>query len=200
MKICKNKVLKAIRAGKIDAANISFPNLINTIILKMKNAGLINKLSKNLKDKRKQNKHIPFDILIALVITAKMKLKTSLTNVTFAVTDSELLSEFGWNMLDTDRNLKKGLFAEGIMRNLITQYNLQENMYFQLFKNMEEGRNFSGKSLPVVLKNYKEDKQKSVIIYPDQYFGVFSFIEFIHLYAGCFAEVRRLLDPTLALV
>lgn len=53
-------------------------------------------------------------------------------------------------------------------------------MYFQLFKNLEEGNKYSGKSLPVVLKNYKEDRQKSVIIYSGQYFGVFSFIEFIH--------------------
>jgi hypothetical protein len=73
-------------------------------------------------------------------------------------------------------------------------------MYFQLYKNMEEGEKYSGKSLPVVLKNYKEDKQKSVLIYSGQYFGVFSFIEFIQLYAGCPAEVRKLLDPTLALV
>jgi hypothetical protein len=73
-------------------------------------------------------------------------------------------------------------------------------MYFQVFKNMQEGSKYSGKSLPVAIKNYKEDKQKSVIIYSGQYFGVFSFIQFIQLYAGCSAEVRKLLDPTLALV
>jgi hypothetical protein len=73
-------------------------------------------------------------------------------------------------------------------------------MYFQLFKNLEEGSKYSGKSLPVVIKNYKEDKQKSIIIYSGQYFGVFSFIEFIQLYANCSAGVRKLLDPTLALV
>lgn len=65
-------------------------------------------------------------------------------------------------------------------------------MYFQLFKNMEEGIKFSGKSLPLVLKNYKEGRQKSVIIYFRQYFGIFPFIEFIQLYADC--------SPTLALV
>lgn len=57
-------------------------------------------------------------------------------------------------------------------------------MYFQIFKNMEDGSKYSGKSLSVIIKNYKEDKQKSVIIYSGQYFGVFSFIEFIQLYAG----------------
>lgn len=454
----KNKVLEAIKSGNIDAADVSFPNLIDTIILKMKNIGLISRLAESFKDKRKQNKHIPFDILIALAIAAKMKLKTSLTDVAFAVTDGELLSELGWNMWDTDRNLEEGLFAEGVMRNLIKKYDndynefidsynhyvqnvvmpsldiapsihildctkikvnldndnyensevikddgeavrgyklgtlrglmddsgiveeivfdsikphdlelcrdmllnskclkngdilindrgfisrdvmnslklekqvdtyipakknmtiyeeaikiaISENkwekhpnkkrktqkihlvkdlgmfwtsdtpnndvnlsacvvydekddkyyaflttdtsktakqiintyelrpeieedyrqikdfwkledfkstkynfitfhivmtligyMYFQLFKNMEEGSKYSGKSLPVIIKNYKEDKQKSVIIYSGQYFAIFSFIEFIQLYAGCSAEVRKLLDPTLALV
>ena len=455
----KNKVLEDIKAGTIDAADISFPNLIDTIMLKMKNIGLISKLAESFKDKRKQNKHIPFDILIALAITAKMKLKTSLTDVAFAVTDGELLAELGWNMWDTDRNLEEGLFAEGVMRNVIKKYEsaeknefidsynhyiqnvvmpsidispsihildctkiqvnldnanyensevtkvdgeyvrgyklgtlrglmddsgiieeivfdsikphdlelcrdmllntkcfksgdilindrgfisrdvinslklkkqvdtyipakknmtiyeeavkiaISENkwqkhpnknrktqeihlvkdlgimwqsntpnsdvdlcacvvhdkkdneyyvflttdtaktakqiistyelrpeieedyrqikdfwkledfkstkynfiifhivmtligyMYFQLFKNMEEGSKYSGKSLPVVIKNYKEDKQKSVIIYSGQYFGVFPFIEFIQLYAGCSNEVRKLLDSTLALV
>lgn len=452
----KEKVLEAIRNGVIDAADISFPNLIDTIVLKMKKIGLINKLSESFKDKRKSNKQIPFDILLALTITAKMKLKTSLTDVAFAVTDSELLSELGWNIWDTDRSLNEGLFAEGVMRNVVQKYeskdlldsynhyvqkivmpslnvsptihildctelevNLDNSnyensevisddgkfkrgyklgtlrglmddsgvieeivfgsikshdlefcrdmilnssclkngdilindrgfisrdvintlkakkqvdtyiparknmtiyeeavkiaisedkwqkhpnknrktqqiqlvkdlgmmwvsehpkddvdlcacvvhdtkdneyyvflttdtsktakqiistyelrpeieedyrqikdfwkiedfkstkynfitfhivmtligyMYFQMFKNMEEGKKYSGKSLPVVLKNYKEEKQKSVIIYTGQYFGVFSFIEFIQLYAGCSAEVRKLLDPTLALV
>lgn len=452
----KNKVLSAIKEGKIDAADVSFPNFIDAIILKMKNIGIIGKLAKSFEDKRKQNKHMPLDILITLAITAKMKLKTSLTDVAFAVTDCELLSELGWNMWDTDRNLEEGLFAEGVMRNLIQKYDAREfmgsynhyvqdvvmpsldiapsvhildctkiqvnldnanyensevikddvefirgyklgtlrglmddsgiveeivfgcikchdlelcrdmilnskclksgdiiindrgfisrdvinhlkvekqvdtyipakknmiiyeeavkiaisedkwekhpnkkrktqkiqlvknlgmswnsdtpdndvdlcacvvkdekdgnyyvflttdtgktakqiittyelrpeieedyrqikdfwkledfkstkynfiafhivmtligYMYFQLFKNMEEGSKYSGKSLPVIIKNYKEDRQKSVIIYSGQYFGVFSFIEFIQLYAGCPSEIRALLDPTLALV
>lgn len=126
----KNKVLEAIKIGKIDAADVSFPNLIDTIILKMKNIGLIGKLSESFKDKRKQNKHIPFDILIALAITAKMKLKTNLADIAFAVTDGELLSEIGWNMWDTDRNLEDGLFAEGVMRNLIKKYDSTEKNEF----------------------------------------------------------------------
>lgn len=452
----KNKVLDSIKSGKIDAADVTFSNLIDTILLKMKNIGLISKIAESFKDKRKENKHIPFDILITLAITAKMKLKTSLTDVAFAVTDGELLSELGWNIWDTERDLEEGLFAEGVMRNLIKKYDANEvinsynhyiqnvvmpsldiapsihildctkikvnldntnyensdvikddgeamrgyklgtlrglmddsgiieeivfdsirphdlelcrdmllntkcfkpgdilindrgfisreiinslksnkqvdtyipakkNMtiyedavkiavsegkwqhhpnkkrktqeirlvkhlgtmwisdnpsndvdlcacvvhdkkddeyyvflttdtsktakqiintyelrpeieedyrqikdfwkledfkstkynfivfhivmtligyaYFQLFKNLEEGSKYSGKSLPVLIKNYKEDKQKSVIVYSGQYFGVFSFVEFIQLYATCSAEVRKLLDPTLALV
>lgn len=48
----KEKVLKDIKAGIIDAADISFPNFIDTIILKMKNIGFISKLSESFKDKR----------------------------------------------------------------------------------------------------------------------------------------------------
>ena len=92
----------------------------------MKNIGLISKLTESFKDKRKQNKHIPFDVLIALAITAKMKIKTSLTDVAFAVTDGELLSELGGDILDTDRNLEEGLFAEGVMRNALKKYEAQE--------------------------------------------------------------------------
>lgn len=452
----KKKVLENIKCGSIDAADVSFPNFIDSIVLKMKKINLIDKLSDSFKDKRRENKNLPLDILIALAITAKMKLKTSLTDVGFAVTDSELLSELGWNIWDTDRDMSKGLFSEGVIRNLVSKYDSQElihsynhyvqnnvmpgidicpsihildctklkvnldntnyensevisvdgeplrgyklgtlrglmddsgiieeivygsvkthdlelckdmilkskclknrdilindrgfisrdiinhlklkrgvdtyipskknmtiyseavsiarsqgkwlkhpnkkrktqeiqlvknlgamwksenpagdvdlcacvvhdkkddkyyvflttdtnktakqiintyelrpeieedfrqikdfwkledfkstkynfitfhitmtligYMYFQLYKNMEEGNKYSGKSLPVILKNYKSDKQKSVIVYSGQYFGVFPFIEFIQLYAGCPAEVRKLLDPTLALV
>ncbi|WP_039656773.1 transposase [Clostridium tyrobutyricum] len=452
----KKKVLEKIKCGSIDAADVSLPNLIDTIVLKMKEINLIDKLSNSFKDKRSGNKKLPLDILIALAITAKMKLKTSLTDVIFAVTDGELLSELGWNIWDTDRDISKGLFTEGVIRNLVSKYESKElidsynhyvqnnvmpsidicpsiyildctklkvnldnknyensevisvdgeplrgyklgtlrglmddsgiieeivygsvkthdlelckdmilksnclrngdilindrgfisrdiindlklkrgvdtyipskknmtiyseavsiarsqgkwlkhpnrkrktqeiqlvknlgamwesnnpagdvdlcacvvhdkkddkyyvflttdtsktarqiintyelrpeieedfrqikdfwkledfkstkynfitfhiimtligYMYFQLYKNMEEGNKYSGKSLPVVLKNYKSDKQKSVIVYSGQYFGVFPFIEFIQLYAGCSAKVRKLLDPTLALV
>lgn len=73
-------------------------------------------------------------------------------------------------------------------------------LYFQVYKNLEEGKACIGKSLPVVVKNYKETRPKSVIIYVGQYFGIFPFLEFLRLYAECTLEVRRLLDPILAKV
>ena len=73
-------------------------------------------------------------------------------------------------------------------------------LYFQIYKNLDEGKKYSGKSLPVVVKNYKEARPKSVIIYVGQYFGIFPFLEFLQLYAECTLEVRRLLDPILAKV
>lgn len=60
----KEKVYNAIRTGKIDAAEMSFPNLIDDILLTMKKQGLTDFLSASLPDKRSGNKHIPFDILL----------------------------------------------------------------------------------------------------------------------------------------
>ena len=73
-------------------------------------------------------------------------------------------------------------------------------LYFQVYKNMEEGKAYVGKSLPVVAKNYKETRPKEVVLYVGQYFGIFPFLEFLQLYAECTVEVRRLLDPILAKV
>lgn len=73
-------------------------------------------------------------------------------------------------------------------------------VFFQIYKNLEEGQVYIGKSLPIVAKNHKEVKPKAVVIYVGQYFGIFPFLEFLQLYAECTAEVRRLLDLVLAKV
>ena len=107
----KEKVYEAIRAGKIDAAEMSFPNLIDDIILFMKKQGLTDLLAQALTDKRRDNSHIPFDILLCLAVAAKLKCKTSLTDVPFAVTEAELLAELGWNIRDNERDVNEGLFS-----------------------------------------------------------------------------------------
>lgn len=84
-------------------------------------------------------------------------------------------------------------------------------LYFQVYKNLDEGKAYARKSLPFVVKNYKEIRPKSVIIYIWQYFGIFvniykkilalpifPFLEFLQLYVECTLEARRLLDPILA--
>ena len=77
----KEKVYKAIRTGKIDAAEMSFPNLIDDIILFMKKQGLTDLLAQALTDKRRDNSHIPFDILLRLAVAVKLKCKVSLTDL-----------------------------------------------------------------------------------------------------------------------
>ena len=141
LQIChkdKEKVYASIRSGHIDAADLSLPCLVDTIILTMKKRGLLAPLTGALADKRHDNHHIPFDILLTLAVTAKLKLKTSLTDVPFAVSDAELLAELGWNIWDIGRNINDGLFSESVMRKLIAKYSSEEwvcfyNHYVQNF-------------------------------------------------------------------
>lgn len=126
----KEKVYKAIRTGKIDAAEMSFPNLIDDILLTMKKRGLTELLSQALPDKRRDNSHIPFDVLLCLAVAAKLKCKTSLTDVPFAVTEAELLAELGWNLWDNERDINEGLFSESVMRKLLMKYTSEEWVCF----------------------------------------------------------------------
>lgn len=73
-------------------------------------------------------------------------------------------------------------------------------LYFPIYKRLDEGKRYSGKSLPVVVKNYKETRPKAVILYFGQYLGIFSFLEFLQSYAECTLEVQRRFDSILAKV
>lgn len=126
----KEKVYEAIRTGKIDAAEMSFPNLIDDILLTMKRHGLTGLLALALPDKRRDNSHIPFDILLCLAVAAKLKRKTSLTDVPFAVTQAELLAELGWNLWDNERDVNEGLFSESVMRKLLAKYSSEDWLSF----------------------------------------------------------------------
>ena len=83
-----------------------------------------------LPDKRSHNHHIPFEILLCLAVTAKLKIKTSLTDVPFAVNDAQLLAELGWNIWDNERCLNEGLFSESVMRKLLSKYSSEEWICF----------------------------------------------------------------------
>lgn len=126
----KEKVYEAIRTGRIDAAEMSFPNLIDDIILTLKRRGLTEPPAQALPDKRRDNSHIPFDILLCLSVAAKLKCKTSLTDVPFAVTEAELLAELGWNLWDHERDVNEGLFSESVMRKLLAKYSSEEWVSF----------------------------------------------------------------------
>jgi len=122
----KARVLEAIKAGKIDAADVSFPNLIDAIVLEMKKSGNLDLLEASFEDKRRDNQTIPFYLILTLAITAKMKIKTSLTDIPFAITEAETLSEIGWNIWDNERGLEEGLMSEGAVRNLVKKYTVEE--------------------------------------------------------------------------
>jgi hypothetical protein len=122
----KEQVLEAIRQGRIDAADISQPNFIDGIILKMKEMGVVEELSHIITDKRQPNAVIPLEFIWVLAIAAKMKIHTSLTDIPYAIMDGEALSSLGYAMWDTDRDLEKGLMDEGAIRHLLGKYEQNE--------------------------------------------------------------------------
>ena len=70
-----------------------------TSLLTLKRRGLVALLFQALPDKCRDNRHIPFDILLCLTVATEPKCKTSLTDVPFAVTEAELLAELGLESL-----------------------------------------------------------------------------------------------------
>ena len=122
----KERVLEGIKKGLIDKADLSFPNLIDDIVLTMKRNGLLEILEKPLPDKRRVNKNIPFHLLLTLFVTAKMKIMSGLSDVPFAITSAEMLSEIGWNIWDNERDLEEGLMTEGALRNVVGKYKADE--------------------------------------------------------------------------
>lgn len=102
----------------------------------MKQEGILDLLEKAFSDKRSDNRNIPFYLILTLAITAKMKIKTSMTDIPFAISDAETLSEIGWNIWDNERSLEEGLMSEGAIRNLVKKYTVEElinsyNVYVQ---------------------------------------------------------------------
>jgi len=122
----KEKVLEAIRQGRIDAADISQPNFIDGIILKMETLGVVDLLRHIIEDKRKPNAVIPLEIIWVLAIAAKMKIHTSMTDIPYAILDGEVLSALGCALWDTGRDLENGLMAEGAIRHLLGKYEPRE--------------------------------------------------------------------------
>lgn len=91
-----------------------------------KRNGILDCLTDAIKDKRANNTTIPFNLILTLSIAAKMKVKTSLTDIPFAITDHRVLAKLGYNIVDTTGNLKSGLMEEGSLRFLLNKYTSYE--------------------------------------------------------------------------
>lgn len=125
IKVCKynqENVLKQIRNGKLDAIALSTSNLIDNIILTMNDNHVFECLKDNIQDRRARNTTIPYELIWASAIAAKMKVQTSLTDIPFAISDHRTLAKFGYTIIDTDGNLKSGLMQEGSLRFLLDKY------------------------------------------------------------------------------
>ena len=117
LKLCKeNKsaVMEQIRNNVLDGVISSNSNLIDDIILSMAHEGILDCLNNGFPDKRKHNAIIPLNFIMALAIAAKMKVKTSLTDIPYAIRDYRALAELGYNAYSTDNT--DGWLTEGTIR------------------------------------------------------------------------------------
>lgn len=127
LKICKqdkSKVMEQIKHKVLDGIKASNSNLIDDIILSMCHEGILDNLEEGFVDKRKRNSTIPFKFIMALAIASKMKVKTSLTDIPYAITDYRALAELGFNAMNTDDT--DGWFDEGTIRHLLGKYTSTE--------------------------------------------------------------------------
>ncbi len=122
----KEEVLGSLKRGDIDAVVIGHSNLSDEIILEMYKKGLVDRLAGSLLDKRAENQSIPIELFLTLAIAAKMKQRTSLTDIPFAITDAETLSAIGWNYIGQERPLDEGLMSEGAVRHFVNKYESDE--------------------------------------------------------------------------
>jgi len=128
IRICKynqNSVIEKIRKGKLDAVALSTSSLVDNIILEMNDSKIFDCLKNNIPDYRAHNTTIPYELIWASAIAAKMKVQTSLTDIPFALNDYRTLAKLGYTIIDTDGNLKAGLMQESSLRFLLGKYNAQ---------------------------------------------------------------------------
>lgn len=126
LKCCKaNKesVLRQVKSGNIDAITLSSTNLVDDIILAMHTNGILDCLNNGIADRRSHNTTVPYNVIWASSIAAKMKVQSSLTDIPFAITDYRVLAELGYSLYDSDGNIGNALMNEGSIRFLLGKYN-----------------------------------------------------------------------------
>ena len=119
---CKNdkaEIKRLIENKDLSNIVISNTNLIDDIIFAMARDGIIDCLNNGFHDKRRHNSFIPFKLIVALSVAAKMKIHTSLTDIPTAIQDHRVLAELGCNII---LNNKEELFTEGTIRYLLNKY------------------------------------------------------------------------------
>ena len=122
----KESVLEKVRKGKLDSAALSVSSLVDEIILSMHTNGILHCLSAGIDDLRADNTTIPYELVWASAIAAKMKIRTSLTDIPYAVTDHRTLAELGYTLIETKGKLGAGLMRESSIRALLGKYDAQK--------------------------------------------------------------------------
>ena len=127
IRLCKynqENIIEKIRNGQLDALALSTTNLIDDIILEMNSRNIFNCLEKYIPDFRADNTVIPYGLIWASAIAAKMRVHTSLTDIPYAINDHRTLAKLGYTLIDDSGNLKNGLMQEGSLRFLLGNINL----------------------------------------------------------------------------
>ncbi len=124
--LCKNdklKIKEMINEKKLDAIVTSNTDFVDDIILAMAYDGSIDCLHSGFLDRRRHNSFVPFKLIMTLAIAAKMKVRTSLTDIPYAIQDHRVLAELGFNI---SCNNKAELFTEGTVRHLLGKYTAEQ--------------------------------------------------------------------------
>lgn len=132
LKCCKaNKesVLEQVRSGHIDAITLSSTNLVDDIILAMHTNGILDCLNNGIEDRRSHNTTVPYNVIWASAIAAKMKVHSSLTDIPYAITDHRVLAELGYSLYDSEGTIGNALMNEGSIRFLLGKYD-ESDMVF----------------------------------------------------------------------
>lgn len=125
LRICKENqesVLARVRSGELDAAILSSTNLVDDIILAMHTHGILDCLSIGIQDRRNHNTTVPYNVIWASSIAAKMRVHTSLTDIPYAIMDHRVLATLGYALYDDSGNIGDSLMNEGSIRFLIGKY------------------------------------------------------------------------------
>ncbi len=125
LKCCKSNkesVLRQVKSGNIDAITLSSTNLVDDIILAMHTNGILDCLNNGIVDRRNHNTTVPYNVIWASSIAAKMKVHSSLTDIPFAITDHRVLAELGYSLYDSNGNIGNALMNEGSIRFLLGKY------------------------------------------------------------------------------
>lgn len=125
LKCCKSNkksVLESIKNGKIDAVSLSSTNLVDDIILAMHTHGILDCLNTGIPDRRKHNTTVPYDIIWASAVAAKMKVHSSLTDIPYSISDHRVLAELGYSLYDDSGGIGQSLMNEGSIRFLLGKY------------------------------------------------------------------------------
>lgn len=129
IKICKQnkeEIINKIYSNDFDDVAVSQSNLVDDIILSMYENDILQCLTKAIPDKRAHNTTIPFDLVLALSVAAKMKTNTSISDIPYAITDHRVLAKLGYNIIDTNKDLNDGMMRESSLRFLFGKYEAKE--------------------------------------------------------------------------